>query len=291
MSFLDRLFYILLWPLPQRALSRLMAVVAGCRWRWLKGPLITLFVKRYRVAVDLARPPSLAAYASLNDFFTRAIHLSARPMETAPDLLASPADGTISQCGAIARGELLQAKGRTFSTGALLADGSLATAFQAGSFCTIYLSPRDYHRVHMPCAGRLLAMTYLPGRLFSVQARTARAVPDLYARNERLVLHWRAEEGPLQGRDFVVVLVGALLVSGMSTVWHGQVNPHGQRGSAWTRTYQAQEAPMLAKGAELGHFSMGSTVILLLPRPVAWAAHSVADAPVLVRATLGRFAA
>jgi phosphatidylserine decarboxylase len=207
-----------------------------------------------------AAEPDIAAYASFNDFFTRALKPGARPLAQAD--LVCPVDGAISQFGAIDRDQLLQAKGHRYSTTALVGgDAELAARFEHGHFATLYLSPKDYHRVHMPCAGRLLRMIYVPGALFSVNPTTARGVPGLFSRNERVVCVFETDHGPL-----VLALVGATIVGSMATVWHGIVNPpRSKRLREWRYDRPDDQHVELAQGDEMGRFLLGSTVVLLMP--------------------------
>lgn len=244
--------------LPHRFLSRL--VLWGTRWTFApwKNFLIGRVVRSYAVDLDEAQTADFHAYRHFNAFFTRALKPGARPQPTNPDAIACPADGRISQAGAITDGRILQAKGQTFSAAELLGDAAAAAPYADGSFLTVYLSPRDYHRVHMPLAGTLLETVHIPGRIFSVAPFAVAAIPRLFARNERLVCHFEGERGP-----FAVVLVGALLVSGIETVWGGvEVPPYA---SAVTRRDWRGRGIALARGAELGRFNMGSTAIVLLP--------------------------
>lgn len=247
--------------LPHRLLSRL--VLWGTRWTFApwKNFLIRRIVSAYAVDMGEAAQPDPAAYAHFNAFFIRALKPGARPQPDAADAILCPADGRISQSGAIGAGRILQAKGRDFSVAALLGDEGAAAAYADGSFLTVYLSPRDYHRVHMPLAGELVETVHIPGRLFSVAPFAVEAIDGLFARNERLVCHFRGERGP-----FAVVLVGAMLVSGIETVWGGvEVPPYASR---ITRRDWRGRGIALARGAELGRFNMGSTAIVLLPAAV-----------------------
>jgi phosphatidylserine decarboxylase len=249
--------------LPQQAVSRLVYQLARSRRPWLKQALINGLIRAYGVDLSDAAEPDPRAYPDFVSFFTRALREGARPIEGDERTLVSPADGTLSAFGSLAGDTLLQAKGRTFTAAELLGgDFALAAEFTDGAFATVYLAPGDYHRVHMPLSGTLRSMTHVPGRLFSVQGATARCIDRLYARNERVVCVFDTAFGPL-----AVVLVGALLVSSISTVWAGEVNPPGARGGLWRQTYPAtgDGSVQLARGAELGRFAMGSTVILLLP--------------------------
>lgn len=279
---LSRLFATFLALLPHQLLSRLLATLVEWQYPPWKNSLIRLFCRLYRVNLAEALPADVAAYPTFGDFFARRIDLSHRPAPTQPGRLLCPADGTISQFGTIKSGRLLQAKGKWFTVAALLDDAGAAQAYEGGSFCTIYLSPRDYHRVHTPLAGNLQHLVHLPGRLFSVQEATANTVPDLYTRNERAVFHFGSPRGP-----FVVAMVGAIFVSGITTPWGGLINPHGQRGHRWEQRFTGSERRTLAAGEELGAFRMGSTAIVLLPRGMTWASDLTPGAPVQVRAGLG----
>ena len=246
------------YALPKQAVTRLAGAFANARLGGLTHAVIRRFVARYGVNMSEAAEPRIEAYASFNDFFTRALRAGARPLADAD--YVCPVDGAISQFGAIERDQIFQAKGHHYSTCALLAgDTALAAEFEHGQFATIYLSPKDYHRIHMPCAGRLQRMVYVPGDLFSVNPTTARAVPGLFARNERVVSLFDTARGP-----FVLVLVGATIVGSMATVWHGVVTPpRPGEIKRWDYTNQPVE---LAKGAEMGRFLLGSTVVLLWPK-------------------------
>jgi phosphatidylserine decarboxylase len=244
--------------LPHRLLSRL--VRWGTRWRWKpwKNFLIRRVVASYDVDLTEAETADFAAYPNFNAFFTRALKAGARPLDPDPDAILSPADGRISQAGAIDHGRIFQAKGFDFGTGELLGDDARAAPFYAGSFATIYLSPRDYHRVHVPLAGELVETVHVPGRIFGVAPFAVESIPRLFARNERLVCHFESALGP-----FAVVLVGAMLVSGVATVWDGVVIP--PYATAIVRRDWRGRGIWLKRGAELGRFEMGSTVIVLLP--------------------------
>ena len=262
-SLRERLFIALQHLLPQHLLSRGAAVLAHSRLQPLKDWLIRRFIAHFAVDMSEAAEPDPGAYPHFNAFFTRALREGMRPVDAAPRAITSPADGAVSQLGAIEDGRMFQAKGHWFSAAELLADPADARLFANGSFATIYLSPRDYHRVHMPMTGRLVAMRYIPGRLFSVNQSTAENVPRLFARNERLVCQFETAHGPL-----VMVLVGAMIVAGIETIWSGPITPAGQHALAIDFEIPASERS-LEKGAEMGRFQLGSTVILLLPRGVA----------------------
>ncbi|HUY83935.1 MAG TPA: archaetidylserine decarboxylase [Steroidobacteraceae bacterium] len=257
-----RLYAWLQYLPPQRALARLVRAAAHATTPWFKNLLTRGFLRIYRVELAEAAEPDPYAYASFNEFFTRALKPQARPIAPQPRAVVSPVDGTVSECGAIDGGRLLQAKGRHYALADLLAGQAWAERFAGGSFATIYLAPSDYHRVHMPLAGRLLDTVFVPGRLFSVDASTTACVPRLFARNERILTLFDADAG-----RFALIMVGALNVGSMATVWAGEIAPRGRR--AVTRLPQTDVR--LPKGAELGRFNMGSTVILLFePNRVRW---------------------
>jgi phosphatidylserine decarboxylase len=255
--------------------------VASRRWGGLTTRLIAWFVQRYQVNMVEAAAPDLASYACFNDFFTRALAPGARPM--ANSTWVCPVDGAISQFGTIAHDQIFQAKGHAYSTTALVGgDAALAAQFQDGSFATIYLSPRDYHRIHMPCDGRLRRMVYVPGDLFSVNPTTARGVAGLFARNERVVCVFDTDHGPL-----VLTLVGATIVGSMATVWHGVVNP--PRLPQITEWRYDEGAVTLRRGEEMGRFLLGSTVVLLWPHAtLSWNAAWQPGAPVRLGEAMGQ---
>nr|WP_240352051.1 archaetidylserine decarboxylase [Chromobacterium alkanivorans] len=245
--------------MPKLAMTRLAGRIANWEGGNLTQWIIRRFIARYQVNMDEAAASDPAAYASFNAFFTRALRADARPL--ASERLVCPVDGAISQFGRIEQGQIFQAKGRSYSAQALLAgDAEWARRFDDGHFATIYLSPRDYHRIHMPCAGRLLRMSYVPGELYSVNPATARGVDRLFARNERVVCLFEGEDG----QPFALVLVGATIVGSMATVWHGVINPP-RPGQIRHWDYRDQDI-RLAKGEEMGRFLLGSTVVLLFPQ-------------------------
>ncbi|MBA3059639.1 MAG: phosphatidylserine decarboxylase [Gammaproteobacteria bacterium] len=254
----DRLAVLVQYLLPKQAITLLAGRVAGARGGKFTTGLIDWFVKRYQVNMQEAANPEVASYATFNEFFTRALKDGARPLASA-DLIC-PVDGAISQFGAIEGDQIFQAKGHHYSSTALVGgDAALAAQFMDGHFATLYLSPRDYHRIHMPCDGVLRRMIYVPGALFSVNPSTARGVPGLFARNERVVCVFESARGP-----FVLVLVGATIVGSMATVWHGVVNP--PRSTA-VREWRYDDPPIqLKQGAEMGRFLLGSTVVMLFPK-------------------------
>jgi phosphatidylserine decarboxylase len=253
----DRLAVLHQYLLPKQALSALAGRFASARLGALTQAAIRRFVARYGVDMSEAANPDIAAYATFNDFFTRALKPGARAVAAAD--LVCPVDGSISQFGAVESDRIFQAKGHDYTTTALLGgDAELARPYLGGSFATLYLSPRDYHRVHMPCDGRLVRMIHVPGALFSVNPATARGVPGLFARNERVVCVFESAYGP-----FVLALVGATIVGSMATVWHGVVNP--PRPGRVREWHYGDRDVRLARGAEMGRFQLGSTVVLLFP--------------------------
>lgn len=275
---LAKLFSLIQYPIPHHLLSRLVGGLADCRLPWLKDALIKAFIRRFRVDMGEAVEPDPTAYASFNDFFTRALKEGARPIGEG---IVSPADGTLSQFGPIQAGQLLQAKGHRFSAEALLGgDTAAAERYLGGGFATVYLSPRDYHRVHMPVAGTLTEMVYVPGRLFSVNAATTRHVPHLFARNERLVCHFDTEHGPM-----AVVLVGAMIVAAIETVWAGQVTPLAGE----VQRVRFDTPVRLEKGEEMGRFKLGSTVVMAFAEPPAFADGLVPGGKVWMGQSLGSF--
>ncbi len=255
----ERVQIWLQYIIPQHGLSRLMGAFASRRCGWLTTAFTRWFINRYQVDMSEAKQPDPAAYATFNEFFTRELKPGARPMLAGDAQLAQPVDGAISQLGPIREGRIFQAKGFDYSAESLLADASDAATFTDGQFATIYLSPRDYHRIHMPIAGTLRKMTYVPGALFSVNQNTVANVPELFARNERVVALFDTAVGPM-----AMVLVGATIVASIETVWSGTVTPPtGSDVFSWRYPNDGAQAIHLDKGAEMGRFKLGSTVILL----------------------------
>jgi phosphatidylserine decarboxylase len=254
----DRIAVLPQYFLPKQALTRFAGRVAGAQGGAMTTRLIEWFVGRYGVDMAEAANPDIASYASFNEFFTRALKPGVRPMAKADYIC--PVDGRISQFGQIHDDQIFQAKGHHFTTAALIGgDRELAAKFQHGSFANLYLSPKDYHRIHMPCDGQLTRMIYIPGDLFSVNPVTARGIPGLFARNERVVCVFEGKQG-----TFVMVLVGATIVGSMATVWHGMVNPpRAPEMCEWT--YQDKKI-VLKKGEEMGRFLLGSTVVMLFQK-------------------------
>ncbi len=266
--------------LPKQALTEFAGVVAGARLGRITTGLIRWFIGRYGVNMAEAANADPVSYATFNEFFTRPLLAGARPLADAD--FVCPVDGTISQAGRIEGDQIFQAKGHRYSTTALVGgDSTLAAGFQDGNFATLYLSPKDYHRIHMPCDGRLTRMIYVPGTLFSVNPATARSVPGLFARNERVVCVFTGDQGP-----FILTLVGATIVGSMATVWHGVVNPP-RPGKIREWTYDDQQI-RLRKGDEMGRFLLGSTVVLLYPEnAIVFNEEWVADRNIRMGETMG----
>ena len=259
LSIPQRLFVGLQYLLPQQLLSDIMFRLTRLRMGWLTRFAIRGFVRVFGVDLSEAQAAEPAAYPTFNAFFTRALRDGARPLDPDPDTIVSPVDGVISQIGNIDSGRIFQAKGQDYGCLELIGgDDGLASRFDGGAFATLYLSPRDYHRIHMPLDGRLRSTVHIPGRLFSVNPTTAAAVPRLFARNERVVCLFDTALGPI-----ALVLVGAIFVGSIETVWSGRLTP--PRAREIVRVQAGNDAPPLRRGAELGRFNMGSTVILLIP--------------------------
>lgn len=280
----EKVFATLQYLIPQRALSRAAGWLAETDIGWIKDPFTRWFVERYQVNMDEAADTDPCAYASFNDFFTRALKPGARPICDQPNSIVSPADGAISQLGDISHGRVFQAKGQDYSLIELLGgDATLAAPFMGGKFATVYLSPKDYHRVHMPLGGTLKTMVHVPGDLFSVNTATANQVPRLFARNERVVAIFDTEAGPM-----AVVLVGAMIVASIETVWAGLVTP--VKRAIRTTDYSNPPAPLtLAKGAEMGRFKLGSTAIVVFgPGVMQWNESFSAGSPTRMGEAMGK---
>ena len=281
---MSRWFAYLQYLLPHHTLSRMVGFLAQAKLG--RTLFMRAFIKRYRVDMSEAVITDLSEFDNFNAFFTRELRPGSRPLPIEPDAVVSPADGSISQLGQIDSDRIFQAKGHDYSIVDLLGgDTQLADAFVDGTFATVYLSPRDYHRVHMPCAGSLVSMTYVPGRLFSVNQATAATVPGLFARNERVVCVFDTAIGPM-----IVVLVGAMIVAGIETVWCGQVCPKPAEKRLFTRDYRTQQPALkFAAGVEIGRFKLGSTAIVLFPQgAVDLDPELSAESPVRMGQLLGR---
>jgi len=281
-----RMFVALQYLLPQRLLSALIGRIARARAGWIRKPLIRAFMRAYRPDLADAAQPDPLAYESFNAFFTRALRADARPAASEAGAIVSPVDGRISALGKTLQGRIIQAKGRDYSLEELLGgNAQLAARLAGGSFMTVYLAPFNYHRIHMALSGTLVGAWYVPGRLFSVNDATAALVPDLFARNERVILEFSGAAG-----THVLVMVGALFVGSMATVWHGDIARSRTRGVV-RLPLPTGAAGHLARGAEVGRFNMGSTVILLLPPGMGAWEEDLADLSVLrVGQTVGRLA-
>ncbi len=274
-------FVLLQYCIPHHLLSRCIGRLMSCRWLWLKNLLINWFIKRYQVDMSEAEKPNSSDYVDFNEFFTRALKSGVRELVHDAQRVVSPVDGCISQLGSLTGDQLLQAKGKTYSLDKLLAGKVDKNYFAGGAFITIYLSPRDYHRVHMPVTGRLIKTVYVPGRIFSVNPLTTQQVPDLFARNERMIALFETELGRV-----AVIMVGAMIVAGIETVWAGRVTPVVTR-SVQSFNYENDNI-VLKQGDELGRFFLGSTVILLFEKDqISWDEQLMADMPVRFAQPLG----
>jgi phosphatidylserine decarboxylase len=257
---IDKILVLLQRLIPARLIGGLIYHLARCETVWLKNLLINGFSRLYNVATHEAELAVPDGYASFNDFFTRKLQAGARDLSAQPGAFISPADGTIAQTGIACAGQLLQAKGIEFSAADLLGDTELANELADCHFATIYLAPYNYHRLHMPIAGTLEQTLFIPGLLYSVNARTTAAVPGLYALNERLVCQFNSSAG-----KFALVLVGAMNVASISTAWDGEILPNSER-SVQRKSFSGAAAPQLAQGDYMGHFNMGSTIVMLGPK-------------------------
>jgi len=276
-SFKESLFILFQHIVPQHLLSRLVGTIADSKTPWVKNLFIRWFAKKYQINMSEAREEIPSNYPSFNAFFTRELKADARPIDQTELSIVSPADGAISQLGDIEHGRIFQAKGRGYGLSTLLGGDQIrAEQFINGSFATIYLSPRDYHRVHMPVTGTLTHTTYIPGDLFSVNQTTAEGVDQLFARNERLVAYFDTEYGPM-----AMVLVGAMIVAGIETVWSGQEAPRLKKPIHTPFNNQCSSPITLEKGEEMGRFKLGSTVILLFGEDrISWESSLAATSPV-----------
>lgn len=267
---------------PQHGLSRLMGKIADIKQPQIKNGLIDLFIARYKVDMSLAKQSDPHAYKTFNDFFTREIRPEMRPILTNVNHILSPADGMISQFGQIDQGKLFQAKGRSFLLEDLLAESKEnIQTWQNGSFATIYLAPADYHRVHMPVGGQLIKMTYVPGKLFSVNPATDRCIPRLFARNERLICYFATEHGPV-----VVIMVGAMIVASIRVAWAGAIASERCEVKQWS---YAQENLQFIQGQEMGQFALGSTVIVLTAKQLKWNENIALGSRVIMGQTLASY--
>jgi phosphatidylserine decarboxylase len=281
-TFLDRLFAILQYLLPKHFLSRLIYAVTRSETVWIRNLILKIFLRAYRVTMQEAVEPDPFAYPSFNAFFTRALKSDARPIDRNHSAISCPVDGTLSQCGPLRDNLLIQAKGHYYSLEELLGDADSASAYRNGTFACIYLAPYNYHRIHMPLEGVARKNIYIPGELFSVNAATARAVPRVFARNERLICEFET----LAGR-MAVILIGALFVGSIETIHCGEVNPPPRRGKGPHRI-DTGLGHRFEKGSELGRFNMGSTVILLFEKGRAdWNSTLFPEATVQLGSAIG----
>lgn len=259
---IKKFFVSLQYLIPQHLLSRLVGWLANCRWNWLKNLMINWFIKYYQVDMNIAEKPNAKDYATFNEFFIRKLKAGVRSIATEPDTIISPVDGMLSQWGEIKQGKLIQAKGFEYGLESLLAGSKFTQNFAGGQFMTLYLSPKDYHRVHMPMDGDLLEMTYVPGSLFAVNQATTNQIPAIFAKNERVICMFQTSRGKM-----AVILIGAMLVASINTTWAGKVTPSKNK-SIKSSFY---EGVKLQKGEAMGYFSMGSTVIVLFePQQARW---------------------
>jgi len=278
-------FFILFQYLtPQHALSRLAGFIAENKQAWFKNRLIQWFIKQYDVDMSIAEEPDPTQYSHFNDFFTRPLAAGQRPIDADEDSVVSPADGCVSQLGAIKQGRIFQAKGQEYSLLELVGGNSeVAKPFQNGHFATIYLSPKDYHRVHSPLAGKLLSMIHVPGDLFSVNETTAENVPRLFARNERVVCVFATDKGKM-----AVVLVGAMVVASIETPWAGLITPVKKQVRQWDYQHSDDNNLVFAKGDEIGRFKLGSTAIVLMDEQFdEWEEELAAQTPVKMGEKIG----
>jgi phosphatidylserine decarboxylase len=283
MNFKEALTTLPQYVLPHHALSQMMSKLTHCEHKAFKNLFIKQIIKHYGVNMDEALEQDIDAYKSFNEFFTRELKPGVRPVSSEKNAIVCPADGAVSQAGDITGGQIFQAKGKSFTAADLLGgDAARAEPFNDGIFTTVYLSPKDYHRLHMPFTGTLREMVHVPGRLFSVNAATTNSVPGLFARNERVVAIFDTEIGPM-----ALVLVGAIFVSSVETVWHGVVTPPSV--SSVQTWHYGDDAPTLKIGEEMGRFNMGSTIIVLFGKDKAqWDTEFKAEKKVKMGELIGR---
>ena len=281
-SWLDKLRVLPQYFIPQRFLTSLVYRITRCEIPWFKNNLIKLFISVFDVDMSLAKNPDPESYSSFNTFFTRGLSPEARPITLDEKIILSPVDGAISQIGNIQNNTIIQAKGKSYTLKHLLVEDELVNMFSGGTFATLYLAPRDYHRIHMPVSGQLSRMIYVPGKLFAVNSHSVRVVDAVFAKNERVINIFDTDIGPM-----AVVMVGALNVGSMETVWSGQITPAKNR--IINDTQFSDNDIKLEQGQEMGRFNMGSTVILLLPQNVIqWSADMVADKTIVMGEKIAR---
>lgn len=277
-------FPLIQYLIPQHILSRLCAKIANMEFIWLKNLIIDAYIKCYKISMQEAMESDPHNYKTFNDFFTRALKPGSRPIETSNDSIISPVDGKIAQIGVSGPEQFIQAKGYHFTVQHLLGDIDCAKIFADGNFATIYLAPNDYHRIHMPITGTLKQSIYIPGRLFSVSPSSVNCISNVLTRNERLVTIFDTDIGPL-----AIILVGAIVVASIETVWGGAIIPNKLHNiQAWSYDNPADAPIILPKGAELGRFKLGSTVIMLSVRDaILWNKHLIPNANVQMGQLLG----
>ena len=281
-SWLDKLRVLPQYFIPQRFLTSLVYRITRCEIPWFKNNLIKLFISVFDVDMSLAKNPDPESYSSFNTFFTRGLSPEARPITLDEKIILSPVDGAISQIGNIQNNTIIQAKGKSYTLKHLLVEDELVNMFSGGTFATLYLAPRDYHRIHMPVSGQLSRMIYVPGKLFAVNSHSVRVVDAVFAKNERVINIFDTDIGPM-----AVVMIGALNVGSMETVWSGQITPAKNR--IINDTQFSDNDIKLEQGQEMGRFNMGSTVILLLPQNVIqWSADMVADKTIVMGEKIAR---
>ncbi len=259
----DKLRVLPQYIIPQHYITSLTYRITRSEIPWLKNNLIKIFIEVFNVDMTLAKNPDPESYSSFNAFFTRELAPQARPIKIDEHTILCPVDGSVSQVGQIQNGTIIQAKGKSYTLKDLLVKDRLVKMFSKGAFATLYLSPKDYHRIHMPIAGQLDRMIYIPGNLFAVNSHTVRVVDSVFARNERVINIFNTEIGPM-----AIIMVGALNVGSMETIWAGQITPAENRNRAINDTKYSDDEIELEQGQEMGRFNMGSTVILLLPENV-----------------------
>jgi len=279
----DKLKVLPQYFIPQHFLTSLVYRLTRSETTWFKNFIIKQFIKVFKVDMSLAQNPDPESYTSFNTFFTRQLRSEARPVSSDDRNIISPVDGTISQTGNIENDTIIQAKGKSYTLKHLLLEDELVTIFSGGTFATLYLAPKDYHRIHMPISGKLSCMIYVPGKLFAVNSHTARAVNAVFAKNERVINIFNTDIGPM-----AMVMVGALFVGTMETVWAGQITPAKDRIIS-NAQYSDGETISLEQGQEMGRFNMGSTVILLFPKDVMqWSTDIVADKTIVMGEKIAR---
>ena len=284
----DKLKVLPQYFIPQHFLTSLVYRLTRCETPWFKNFIINKFIKVFKVDMSLALNPDPESYSSFNTFFTRELSADARPIQLDEKNILCPVDGSVSQIGNIAKENddddtIIQAKGKSYTLKHLLLEDELVNMFSGGTFATLYLAPKDYHRIHMPISGKLSRMIYVPGKLFAVNAHTARAVNAVFAKNERVINIFHTDIGPM-----AMIMVGALFVGSMETVWAGQITPDKNRIINNVQ-YSDHEAVRLQQGQEMGRFNMGSTVILLFPKSIIqWSAEMVADKTIVMGEKVAR---